>query len=44
MLKALVGFVVGYELGERSGERRAIEATAPQSGASGWIWRVPNQR
>lgn len=37
MLKAIVGFLVCYAIGEREGERRATEAAQPQSGASGWI-------
>jgi CDP-diglyceride synthetase len=37
MLKAIFGFVVGYAIGKRSGERRAIEAASPRSGASGFL-------
>ena len=37
MLKALAGFVVGYAIGEREGERRAIAPASPRSGASGWL-------
>ena len=38
MLRAIGFGLVGYFLGEREGERRAMEATSSQrSGASGWL-------
>ena len=42
MLKALAGFVVGYALGEREGERRAIEAPVAAVGRVGLDRRVPH--
>jgi hypothetical protein len=33
----MLNFIVGLFVGRELTDRRAIETTAPQSGASGWI-------